>query len=173
MDALPNIDQKGSCHCGSVQFHARGKIILNNLCHCKECSRSNGMSPVHIINVSPAEGVEITKGEDLLTLYRGKGKMYFCFCEKCGCGVYQGPEGYPFRGIFPTNFHIEDGVSCLLPDKYLPKYHVNYENRQTDWHDKLRKYKTFPAIQGLAEGEEFGKLLNDNGEDIGAIQIFT
>jgi hypothetical protein len=127
------------------------------------------MSPVHIINVTPAESVEITKGEDLLTLYRGKGRMYYCFCEKCGCCVLQTQTHYPFKGVFPTNFHIEDGVSCSLTEEYLPKFHVNYENRLTDWNDPLPKYKTFPSIPGLAEGEEFGILMNNAGEEVSSL----
>ena len=166
MESLPSIDKKGSCHCGSVEFRVRGNILLNVLCHCKTCSQNRGMSPVHIINITPAEGVEITKGEELLTLYRGNRKVDFCFCEKCGCCVYQAPEGYSFRGIFPTNFHIEDGINCTLPEEYLPKFHVNYENRLTDWHDPLPKYKTFPLIPGLTEGPEIGILMTNAGEAI-------
>ena len=163
---MKKIDQKGSCYCGSVQFRAKGNILYNCFCHCKACSYNRGMSPVHLIGISPPEGIEITKGEELLTLYRGKGRMYYCFCEKCGCGVYQGPEGLPYRTVFPTNFHIEDGVNCALPDKHLPEFHVNYENRQMDWHDPLPKYKTFPS--GVAEGPGYGITMNNRGEEISA-----
>ena len=137
---LTKIDEKGSCQCGLVQYRVRGKILFNVLCHYKTCSQSRGMSPVHVIGVTPTEGIEVVKGEDLLTLYR-KGRMYYCFCEKNGCGVYQWPEGLPFRGIYPTNFHIKQGTRCALPEKYLPKMHCNYENRQTDWHDSFQNIK--------------------------------
>ena len=169
MESLPSIDRKGSCHCGSVQFRVRGNILTNLLCHCKTCSQNRGMSPVHIINVTPAEGVEITKGEDLLTLYRGNNRVHFCFCEKCGCCVYKTHsfQAIPsFKGIFPTNFHIEDGINCTLPEEYLPKFHLNYENRLTDWYDPLPKYKTFPEVPGLVEGPDIGILMTNAGEEI-------
>ena len=162
---LVSIDQRGSCQCGLVQFRARGKILFSTLCHCKTCSQSRGMSPVHVIGVTPAEGIDVTKGEDLLTLYR-KGRMYYCFCEKCGCGVFQGPDGFPFRGIYPTNFHIEQGVDCSLPEQFLPTHHGNYENRQIDWHDPLPKYKTFSRMPGLAQIPGAGIQLTNTGEEI-------
>merc|ERR1712141_533219 len=101
------------------------------------------MSPIHVIAVTPPESVQITEGTSFLQTAKGYGKMRHIFCAKCGSMIYQCPEGAQFRALMPTNFHIEDGVSCKLPQKYLPKAHINYENRQYDWFDELPKYKTF------------------------------
>jgi hypothetical protein len=138
------IEDEGTCLCKSVKFKVSGKVMMSGLCHCKACSRAIGMSPVHLLLISGAESVQVTEGNELLTTTNGYGKMRHTFCSKCGCMVYQYPEGADFRAVLPTNFHIEDGVSCKLPDKYLPKSHVNYENRQYDWHDTLPKFKCFP-----------------------------
>ena len=138
------IEETGSCLCKGVQFKVSGNVLFNCLCHCKACSHSRGMSPVHVIGIQPPEGVEITKGSELLTTAKGYGKMMHTFCSKCGCIVYQCLEGGNFRDVMPTTFHIEDGVNCKLPEKYLPQKHVNYENRHYDWHDPLPKFKTFP-----------------------------
>ena len=139
------IDDNGACHCRSVKYKVKGNMIMSALCHCKACSHSRGMSPVHLIGVSPPDAIEITEGKELLTKANGYGKMIHAFCSKCGTMVYQCPgEDAPFRAILPTNFHIENGVNCKLPEKYLPKIHVNYENRQYDSCDKLPKFKCFP-----------------------------
>ena len=87
-----------------------------------------------------------------MKIVEGYGKMRHCKCTKCGCSVYQYPEGGNFRALFPTNFHIEDGVNCRLPDEYLPKMHVNYENRHYDWYDDLPKFKCFPP-QGKVDNQ--------------------
>lgn len=155
------IDQKGACYCGAVGFSVRGGIFFNGLCHCKACSRARGVSPLHLIAVTPPEALQILKGEEGLVTHRGYrgafGQMTHRFCGACGCLIDQGPEGAPFRAVLPVNFHLEDGKSCVLPEKYKPKLHVNYENRMMDWHDSLPKYKVFHfegAIRVNNAGEE-------------------
>ena len=139
------IEDNGACHCRSVKYKINGTMIMSALCHCKACCHNRGMSPVHLIGVSPPEAIEITEGKEMLTKAKGYGKMIHAFCSKCGTMIYQCPgEDAPFRAVLPTNFHIEDGVNCKLPEKYLPKIHVNYENRQYDSCDKLPKFKCFP-----------------------------
>ena len=138
------IDETGSCLCRGVAFKVSANVMFNALCHCKACSHARGMSPVHLIGIQPAEGLEITQGSDLLTTTKGYGKMRHTFCSKCGSIICQYPEGADFRAIVPTNFHIADGVNCKLPDKYLPQAHTNYENRHYDWYDPLPKFKAFP-----------------------------
>ena len=137
------IADNGACQCRSVKYKVEGKMT-SYLCHCKACSHSCGMSPVHFIRVSPASGFQFTDGADLVTTAKGYGKMIHAFCSKCGVMIYQYPDGNDFRAILPTNFHIEDGVNGKLPEKYLPTVHVNYENRQYDWSDKLPKFKAVP-----------------------------
>ena len=138
------IEDSGACQCRSVKFKVSGNIMMNGLCHCKACSHNRAMSPVHLLVVTPPEAVTITEGAEFITTANGYGKLRHVFCSKCGCLVYQYPEGANFRALLPTNFHIEDGVVCKLPEKYMPKMHVNYENRHYDWCDSLPKFKVFP-----------------------------
>ena len=44
--------------------------------------------------------------------------------------------------------------------------HCNYENRQTDWHDSLPKYKTFAGMPGLAQLPGAGIQLTNSGDEI-------
>ena len=137
------IEDYGSCLCSSVKFKVSGNLLMNGLCHCRACSRAIGMSPVHLIVISPPEAVKITEGNELLSTVND-GRIRHTFCSKCGVMVYQYLEGGDFRSILPTNFHIEDGVDCKLPEKYMPKTHFNYENRHYDWCDSLPKFKCLP-----------------------------
>ena len=147
------IEDSGSCHCRSVKYKVKGNMIFNMFCHCKACCHNRGMSPVHLLGVTPPEGLEIIEGANFLTTTKGYGKMVHAFCSKCGGMIYQCPGlDANFRAILPTNFHIEDGVNCKLPEKYLPKAHANYENRQRDFHDSLPKFKCFPP-NGMVDNQ--------------------
>ena len=146
------ITESGSCQCRSVKFKVEGTIMMSTYCHCKACAHNRAMSPVHLIGITPPEAIEVTEGKQFLQTTKGYGRMVHIFCSKCGCMIYQYPKGAPFRAISPTNFHIEDGVRCTLPKKYLPQSHINYENRQYDWHDHLPKFKAFPP-EGLVDNQ--------------------
>ena len=138
------IEDSGACQCGSIKFKVAGNIMMNALCHCKACSHSRGMSPVHLILVTPPSAIEITDGKEFLRKAKGYGSVRHKFCSKCGCMIYQYPKHAKFRAILPTNFHIEDGTDCKLTDKYVPQIHANYENRHYDYQDELPKFKVFP-----------------------------
>lgn len=47
----------GQCNCGALRFRASGPIRFNVLCHCRNCARARGVSPVHILAVA-AENFE-------------------------------------------------------------------------------------------------------------------
>ena len=136
------INQSGQCACGAVKFVTQGKINFSVFCHCKACSRFRSMSPVHLLGV-PAENFRIVDGEDKVKIGHGFNKIIQGFCVECGSAVFQCPEGANFRALYPTTFQIGDPdlPSCLLPEKYLPKFHVNYENRLINIDDNLPKYE--------------------------------
>ena len=154
MDKFETIEETGSCQCGSIKFKVSGNVIFNALCHCKSCSHNRGMSPVHLIGVTPPSSLQLTEGNEYLRLAKGYGKIRHKFCSKCGCIVYQYPKHANFRAILPTNFHLEEGTDCRLPDEYLPKAHINYENRHYDRLDDLPKFKAFPP-QGRVDNSGY------------------
>jgi hypothetical protein len=158
-----SIDLTGSCKCGAIEFRANGPILFNMLCHCRNCCRAVGISPIHICGMAE-DNVVITKGEDLLTRIAGDqfehgdnpwGDLDQYFCSTCGCLVYQCPSLVPVRSVMPINFHLQgdDGVTCLLPDKLKPKLHMNYENRMFDWGDDLPKYLNIPEASPLVNND--------------------
>ena len=75
---------KGKCHCGAVEFEVELANGLEDLrrCNCSLCRRKGA-----IMASVPVEGLRVTKGEDMLTLYRWNtktAKHYFCKI----CGIY-------------------------------------------------------------------------------------
>lgn len=161
------LKQTGQCNCGKVTFAVDGPVVFNELCHCRACSRTLGMSPVHLIGVGG--DLHYTQGQEYIKVVNGHGKMIHAFCTECGTAIYQKPDGTSFCAVYPVSFRLEtpsktnDEVpSCLLPPDLLPKYHANYENRLMNHYDSLPKYKTFPG--GLTMTNE-GKVLKTTREE--------
>eukprot|EP00931_Biecheleriopsis_adriatica_P004064 TRINITY_DN105789_c0_g1_i1.p1 TRINITY_DN105789_c0_g1~~TRINITY_DN105789_c0_g1_i1.p1 ORF type:complete len:272 (+),score=43.66 TRINITY_DN105789_c0_g1_i1:62-817(+) len=146
------ISQKGRCHCGAVEFIAEGFLVWSGFCHCKNCARNVGMSPVQLVGVGNDEKdpITFTKGADKIFCYKsGEGPTAITrqHCSICGTILDQGPPSVPlYRNVHPANFHIEDGKSCMLPKEYQPLIHHQYENRTFDWHDELPKWSSFPNV---------------------------
>jgi len=145
--------QTGACYCGGVKFRASGPIRFTKLCHCKPCSRARGVSPVHILAVG-AEGFAVTEGEELVKVMPSPyGSMQHAFCSGCGSAIWQSPAPEKFRALFPASFTLEEDStkSGMLPAKYAPNTHTNYENRTYDWSDALPKHLGFP--ESLCEND--------------------
>jgi len=93
----------GSCHCGAVAFEVRLEFGLKNLrrCNCSLCRRKGA-----IMCVVPLDRLQVTRGQDRLTLYQWNMKLarhYFCSV----CGIYTHHQ----RRRDPTTFAFN--VACL------------------------------------------------------------
>ena len=135
----------GKCFCGACKYELEGEPIFNSLCHCQWCSSGLGMCPVHLFGVK-AGNYKIT-GEENIKVFKGNGKLRFGKCTKCGCSIYQGPEGGPFKAFYPRYFEGyvsgSTGKENKLSAGVAPKNHINYENRLWDWNDDLPKFAAF------------------------------
>ena len=133
----------GQCRCGAVKFELEGEPMMNSLCHCQTCSSMMGMCPVQLMIFKDGQW-KITQGEDKIKKFAGNGKLRVYKCWECGVQFCQGPEGLPFRAWYPRYFNgYVDGKSNKLPERMMPKDHINYENRMWDWNDNLPKYAAF------------------------------
>ena len=111
----------GACHCGTVRFHVRLTDGLNSArrCTCSYC-RMRGAIAVS----TELDGIDITAGEDALTLYQfntRSAKHYFC--SKCGIYTHHQRRSNPrqygvnaacLAGVSPFDFEsvpVMDGVS--------------------------------------------------------------
>jgi hypothetical protein len=97
------MDFKGACHCGGVQFSVKLSEGLRSArrCTCSIC-RMRGAIAVS----ANLDGIEITRGRELLTLYQfntNTAKHYFC----SRCGIYTHHQ----RRSNPNEYGIN--VACL------------------------------------------------------------
>ena len=129
---------KGSCHCGRVQFELTLPNGLDDLrrCDCSMCRRKGA-----IVASVPIDGIKITKGEEVLSLYQFNtmtAKHYFCSV----CGIYthhqrrSNPKQYAFNvacleGVNPAELGevpYLDGVNHPADKpEYDPAGQINYE----------------------------------------------
>ncbi len=98
--------KKGSCHCGGVEFAVTLENGLENLrrCNCSLCRRKGA-----IMAFAPLDGLTVTKGEDLLSVYRwnsGVAKHYFCKV----CGIYTHHQRRSNPNEFGFNVACIEGV---------------------------------------------------------------
>ena len=93
---------KGGCHCGTVRFRftmPEGPVIRR--CNCTICA----MKGVVMLDV-PMADLEITSGEDALTLYTfGSGQAKHRFCSKCGI--------HPFHQLRSEPDHYGLNLACI------------------------------------------------------------
>ena len=97
---------EGGCHCGAVRFRANlPEGWKPHLCDCTLC----GMKGNVMVDV-PLTGLEITKGEDNLTLYTfNTGVAKHRFCKTCGIHPFHQLRSEPDK--FGVNAVCLDGVS--------------------------------------------------------------
>ena len=140
---MENSKITGQCYCGAVKFELTGEPMMNVLCHCKTCSMSLGMCPVHLY-IMKNEQWKITQGEDKIKKFSGNGALRVYKCWECGSQFCQGPENLPFRAFYPRFMDgYVDGKSNKLPENLCPKMHINYENRMWDYNDDVPKFAAF------------------------------
>lgn len=98
-----NSIHKASCHCGAVQFEL---TLPNGLEDTRRCNCSMCRKRGTIVASVPLDGMRITKGNDMLTLYQFNtmtAKHYFCSV----CGIYTHHQ----RRSNPTQYGFN--VACL------------------------------------------------------------
>lgn len=118
---------KASCHCGTVQFEL---TLPNGLEDPRRCSCSMCRKRGTIVASVPLDGLRITQGEEVLSLYQFNtmtAKHYFC--SKCGIHTHHqrrsNPKQYGFNiacleGVNPYDLGavpIFDGINHPADNK--------------------------------------------------------
>ena len=82
----------GACHCGAVRF----TVMLppdprGARCDCSICAIKGAVTVG-----APLDGLEVTEGNDLLTLYQfNTGTAKHFFCATCGIKPFYVPRSHP------------------------------------------------------------------------------
>ena len=83
------------------------------VCHCARCRRWSGSSGMAFVVASP-EQFRVTRGEELMAHYRGRGRSVRTFCRRCGSCLYTEVDltYYVSAGVLddltlPPAFHLQ------------------------------------------------------------------
>ena len=97
----------GACHCGAVTFTVTLPTELRGArCDCSICAMKGAVTVG-----APLDGLEITAGEDLLTLYQfNTGTAKHWFCSRCGSYTFHQ------RRSDPNTYGVN--VACLGLNPY-------------------------------------------------------
>ena len=98
--------REGGCHCGTVCFTVdMPEVPTVRRCNCTICA----MKGVVMLDV-PLAALEITRGEDSLTLYTfGSGEAKHRFCSRCGIHPFHQARSDPNR--YGINAACIDGMT--------------------------------------------------------------
>jgi hypothetical protein len=105
---------RGQCYCGAIVFEVTGTPSVVCLCHCSQCRRSVGATPVAWATF-PTARLRIVAGA--LAWLRSSAIGRRGFCGGCGASV-----------IF-ENTHIPDEIDVTVatlddPDRLAPDRHI-------------------------------------------------
>ncbi|MDO6765769.1 GFA family protein [Agarivorans sp. 1_MG-2023] len=100
---------KASCHCGAVKFELSlpNGLVEPRRCDCSLCRKRGA-----IVASVPLDGINITKGAELLSLYQFNtktAKHYFCSV----CGIYTHHQRRSNPEQFGFNVACLEGVNPL------------------------------------------------------------
>ena len=100
-------EHQGACHCGAVKF----TVLLpaeprGARCDCSICAMKGAVTVG-----APLDGLEVTEGQDLLTLYQfNTGTAKHWFCSRCGSYTFHQ------RRSDPDTYGVN--VACLGLNPY-------------------------------------------------------
>ncbi|MEM7293547.1 MAG: GFA family protein [Pseudomonadota bacterium] len=131
---------RGSCMCGTVQFHLTEPFKVVHNCYCTRCRRARAAA--HTTNGFTAiEGVTYISGEDRVKTYKVSDAEHFtqAFCEVCGSKV---PRKDPNRKIAITPLGaLDDDPEATAVDHI----YVDYKAKWYDITDHLPQFPEDPA----------------------------
>ena len=139
---MSNIELKGSCLCGRVEFQANADITEHAPhffhCHCQRCRKASGTGHASLIIIGQA-ALEWTKGEASLSHYKVPEAERFatCFCTNCGSALprYDKKSG---RTVIPAgSLDHEPGIK--------PEARIFWDSR-AEWscEDDLPAFAEYP-----------------------------
>jgi len=105
MGAIDMTKRTGQCMCGAVAFTAETPDKFS-ACYCKMCQRwASGMfAGVH------STAFEITKGADVMTVFKSSDWASRAFCGRCGSNIYYQADEMATPAVALGTFDDTDGL---------------------------------------------------------------
>jgi len=136
---------EGSCFCGDVQFTVTGNPELMAYCHCDSCRQWSG-GPVSAFTLWKPSSLELTQGLDNIAGFdKNPGSSdetvvsNRVWCKTCGGHLY---TDHPTMGL------IDIPAAIIKNHKFVPAFHVHYQETVHAIKDGLPKFKDLPQPAG-------------------------
>lgn len=113
----PDMNYKGSCHCGAVAYQVEGEIKSAMECNCSLCQRKGAL-----LWFVPRDSLKLLTPENASRTYKfNKEVIQHRFCPTCGIHPYA--EGTDAKGerMAAVNVRCLEGVDLAA----IPVTHMN------------------------------------------------
>lgn len=128
---------EGGCQCGAIRYEVKGEAGHRALCHCSDCRKSAGATPVGWALFA----------QDQVTIrgaaarYQSSEQAVRHFCPTCGTTLF-----FTSEAVFPGMIDITIG-SLDDPDSYAPTAHIQTADAP-QWDAHLAEWPRFPRYPG-------------------------
>jgi hypothetical protein len=111
---VSEVNLRGGCLCGGVQYEISGEPVRFYHCHCSRCRKATGTGHASNIMVKLGDAAW-TKGEKLIAQYKVPEAQRFgtCFCTRCGSQL---PRIRKEMGMAIVPAGSLDTDPCLQPE---------------------------------------------------------
>ena len=82
---MSEVNLRGGCLCGGVQYEISGEPVRFYHCHCSRCRKATGTGHASNIMIKLGDAAWL-QGEELISEYKVPEAQRFgtCFCTRCG-----------------------------------------------------------------------------------------
>ena len=139
--------KKGECLCGAVKFRFSQPTADLQACHCRQCQRWTGGSPLIGVKVRDVQ----IEGEDRIGRYHASAHGERAFCKDCGTTLFWRMQG---RGVdFLCAGLLEDQSGLSMTEEIFVDCRADW---QPPWPDaaqsteaeEIAKFQAYVAKHG-------------------------
>ena len=129
---LPSVLAEGGCACGALRYRVAGPTVASTLCHCADCRRACGATPVGWLTIARAGFTWLAGAPKRRASAAGVVRE---FCGECGAQLAYRSDGEP-EYVDVTLGSLDD------PDLVPPRAHIWTRSKATWVHlrDELWRF---------------------------------
>lgn len=107
--------QQGGCRCGAIRYEVSGEPRHRSLCHCADCRRSAGATPVAWAGFARAQVLVLSGAPQT---YASSPGVLRRFCAACGTGLFYECEAVS-PGLIDVQTATFDDAEAFPPTQHV------------------------------------------------------